>query len=68
MQALVTPPEKAIAGDYVDTFTASTRGENGTTHFRVAVTTSTMWGIVGVGIIGVALLIMVGAVVRFGRR
>jgi hypothetical protein len=27
-----------------------------------------MWGIVGVGIIGVALLVMVGAVARFGRR
>ena len=31
-------------------------------------TTSTMWGIAGVGIIGVALLVMVGAVARFGRR
>ncbi len=27
-----------------------------------------MWGIAGVGIIGAALLIMVGAVARFGRR
>jgi hypothetical protein len=27
-----------------------------------------MWGIAGVGIIGVALLVMVGAVARFGRR
>ena len=27
-----------------------------------------MWGIVGVGIIGIALLVMVGAVARFGRR
>jgi uncharacterized membrane protein len=32
------------------------------------VTTSTMWGVAGVGIIGAALLIMVGAVMRFGRR
>jgi uncharacterized membrane protein len=34
----------------------------------VTVTTSTLWGIAGVGIIGVALLVMVGAVARFGRR
>jgi len=27
-----------------------------------------MWGVAGVGIIGAALLIMVGAVARFGRR
>jgi uncharacterized membrane protein len=68
VQALISPPAKAIAGDYVNTLTASTHGENGTANFRVTVTTSTMWGVAGVGIIGAALLIMVGAVVRFGRR
>jgi uncharacterized membrane protein len=68
VQALIRPPVKAIAGDYVNTLTASTHGENGTANFRVTVTTSTMWGVAGVGIIGAALLIMVGAVVRFGRR
>jgi uncharacterized membrane protein len=68
VQALVTPPEKAIAGDYVTTLNAASRGTNGDATFRVTVTTSTMWGIAGVGIIGAALLIMVGAVARFGRR
>ena len=68
MQALITPPQKAIAGDYVTTLTAASRGETAAANFRVTVTTSTMWGIAGVGIIGVALLIMVGAVARFGRR
>jgi uncharacterized membrane protein len=68
VQALLTPSGKAIAGDYVNTLTASTHGENGTANFRVTVTTSTMWGVAGVGIIGAALLIMVGAVSRFGRR
>ena len=68
VQALITPTEKAIAGDYVTTIRASTRGESATTTFRVTVTTSTLWGIAGVGIIGVALLVMVGAVARFGRR
>ena len=68
VQALVTPPEKAIAGDYAPTFNVASRGENASTQFRIAVATSTMWGIVGAGIIAIALLIMVGAVARFGRR
>jgi uncharacterized membrane protein len=68
VQVQVTPPEKAIAGDYVPTFNVAARGENTSTQFRVAVSTSTMWGIVGAGIIAIALLIMVGAVARFGRR
>jgi uncharacterized membrane protein len=68
VQANIRPPAKAIAGDYVNTFTASTKDETGTANFRVTVTTSTMWGVAGIGIIGAALLIMVGAVMRFGRR
>ena len=68
VQARVTPPEKAIAGDYAPTFNVGSRGETASQQFRVAVSTGTMWGIVGVGIIGIALLIMVGAVARFGRR
>lgn len=68
VQALITPTDKAIAGDYVTSIMASARGESASTDFRVTVTTSTMWGIAGVGIIGIALLVMVGAVARFGRR
>jgi uncharacterized membrane protein len=68
VQALITPTDKAIAGDYVTTIRAAARGESASTNFRVTVTTSTLWGIAGVGIIGVALLVMVGAVARFGRR
>jgi uncharacterized membrane protein len=68
VQALISPPSKAIAGDYVTGLTASARGETGTADFRVTVTISTVWGVAGVGIIGAALLIMVGAVARFGRR
>ncbi len=68
VQVLVTPPDKAVAGDYAPTFNVASRGETASTQFRVAVSTSTMWGIVGAGIIAIALLIMVGAVARFGRR
>src|SRR6202034_4255856 len=68
VQALITPTEKAIAGDYVTNIRAATRGESASTPFRVPVTPSTMWGIAGIGIIGAALLVLVGAVARFGRR
>jgi len=68
VQALITPTAKAIAGDYVTTLRANWRGDSSNATFRVAVTTSTMWGIIGAGLIGVALLVMVGAVARFGRR
>ena len=68
VQALVTPTAKAIAGDYVTSLRASARGESASQTFRVAVVTSTMWGIWGVGLIGIALLVLVGAVAWFGRR
>jgi uncharacterized repeat protein (TIGR01451 family) len=67
-QALITPTEKSLAGDYQTTLRASSRGETASSQVRVQVVTSTVWGIAGVGIIAAALLIMVGAVVRFGRR
>jgi uncharacterized membrane protein len=68
VQALVTPSDKAIAGDYVTSLRATTRGENAAATFRIGVATSTVWGITGIGIIAVALLVLVGAVARFGRR
>jgi uncharacterized membrane protein len=68
VQALITPTDRSLAGDYIVTIRASSRGENNSTQFRVSVGTSTIWGVAGVGIIGAALLVMVGAVARFGRR
>jgi uncharacterized membrane protein len=66
--AKITPTDKSLAGDYMATLRAASRGETASTQFRVTVTTSTLWGITGAGIIGVALLLLVGAVARFGRR
>jgi uncharacterized membrane protein len=68
VQALVTPADKAIAGDYVASFRANGRGESANADFRVSVTTSTIWGLAGIAIIAVALLVLLGAVARFGRR
>ena len=68
VQVTVTPADKAIAGDYVASFRANGRGESASADFRITVTTSTLWGAVGIGIIAVALLVLLGAVARFGRR
>jgi uncharacterized membrane protein len=68
VQAMVTPSSKAIAGDYMTTFRASTKGDSTSADYRVTVTTSTIWGVVGIGIIAASLLVVVGAVMRFGRR
>jgi uncharacterized repeat protein (TIGR01451 family) len=68
VQVAVTPSDKTIAGDYVASFRANAKGESANADFRITVTTSTLWGVVGVGIIAVALLVLLGAVARFGRR
>jgi len=68
VQALVTPSEKSLAGDYMVSVNASSRGESASSQFRITVATSTVWGMAGAGVIGVALLLMLGAVARFGRR
>jgi uncharacterized membrane protein len=68
VQAQITPTAKSLAGDYMATIRAASRGETASTQFRVTVSTSTAWGMAGAGIIGAALLLMVGAVARFGRR
>ena len=68
VQVLVTPTDKAISGDYVASFRAGGRGESASADFRITVTTSTLWGIAGIGIIAIALLVLLGAVARFGRR
>jgi uncharacterized membrane protein len=68
VQALVTPSDKSLAGDYMVSVRATSRGENASSQFRIAVNTSTVWGMAGAGVIGVALLLMLGAVARFGRR
>ena len=68
VQVRITPTAKTVAGDYVTTVRAAARGESSSQSFRVQVVTSTIWGIVGIALIGGALLVMMGAVVWFGRR
>lgn len=67
--ANIQPADQAIAGDYVVTVRA--RSEDGATKsadFRITVLTSTLWGVVGIALIAVAVAVVGLAVVRFGRR
>jgi uncharacterized membrane protein len=65
----LTPAARAIAGDYQTTIRAgSAGGLSESANFRITVLTSTVWGAVGIGVIAAALLVVVFAVARFGRR
>ena len=65
----VKPAEKAIAGDYMLTLRASGNdGISESVDFRITVNTSTLWGVVGIALIAVAVGVVALAVLRFGRR
>ncbi len=64
----MTPPDNAIAGDYMVALSASGAGAYQSTSYRVTVLTSTLWGIAGLGIIGAAVIVLAAAVTRYGRR
>ena len=68
VRALVTPSDKAIAGDYMVTLTADSGGTSKSSDFRVTVHTSTLWGVVGILVIAAALVVLVAAMLRYGRR
>lgn len=64
----ITPSDKAIAGDYMVSVNASGDGVSEHADYRVTVTTSTIWGIVGLLVIAAAVLVLGFAVTRYGRR
>jgi len=67
--ANIQPTDQAIAGDYMVTVKATPAdGSPKSTDFRITVRTSTMWGMVGIGLIAIAVIVVGLAVVRFGRR
>jgi uncharacterized membrane protein len=69
VQVTLTPSAQAIAGDYQTTIRASAAdGASESADFRITVLTSTLWGMAGIGVIAVALLVVVFAVARYGRR
>jgi Predicted membrane protein len=64
----IKPSEQAVAGDYVVTVKASGGTVAESAQFRVTVKTSSLWGAVGLGVIAVAVLVLVVAIMRYGRR
>ncbi len=69
VKVTLSPSERAIAGDYQATIRASAAGGlSESADFRITVLTSTLWGAIGIAIIAIALLVVVFAVARFGRR
>ncbi len=67
--AKIKPSGQAVAGDYVVTVRARPEdGSSESAEFRITVRTSTLWGVVGVAFIAVAVFVVGLAVMRFGRR
>ena len=68
VQAHITPSAESLAGDYMVKLHARAAGQSANGDLRVAVTTSGLWGISGAILIAIALLVLIGAVARYGRR
>jgi uncharacterized membrane protein len=66
--ALLVPSDKALAGDYMVSVRANGDGVSESVNDRITIVTSTMWGVIGLGVIAASLLVLLGAVGRFGRR
>ncbi|WP_234555284.1 NEW3 domain-containing protein [Thermus caliditerrae] len=67
--ARIKPSPKAVTGDYMVTLSLSgAEGLSESLDYRATVVRSSLWGLVGVGIMAVALLVLGFAVNRFGRR
>lgn len=68
VQARITPSTQSLAGDYMVKLHARSAGQSADGDLRVSVTTSGLWGVSGAILIAVALLALLGAVARYGRR
>ena len=65
---LMASKPSAIAGDYMVTVRANGKDVAQQAGFRVAVKTSTLWGLVGLAIIVVAVIVLGLGIMRYGRR
>jgi uncharacterized membrane protein len=68
VQMTIKPSNKAIAGDYLLRVTASTPQTSDTKEIRVTVETPTAWGLVGAGIVVLAVGGLFSIFRKFGRR
>ena len=68
VDVIITPPDRAIPGDYQITITASGQEAHASSQLRVTVGASMGWGWVGVGVVVVVVAALTGVFVRLGRR
>jgi uncharacterized repeat protein (TIGR01451 family) len=66
--ATITPSNDAVAGDYAVSFQASTQQANASLDLRVTVEASTLWLVVGGGLIVLTVLGLGFVFQRYGRR
>ena len=66
--ATITPSGDAINGDYVITFSSAVAEASDGIDVRATVETSAVWGLVGIGVIVVALVGLTMVFRRYGRR
>jgi uncharacterized membrane protein len=64
----ILAPERTIAGDYMLTLTANSPETNKSSEFRVTVSTPTIWGWIGFGIVALVVLGLAVVFFRLGRR
>ena len=64
----ILAPDRTIAGDYLLTLTANSAETNKSVDFRVTVSTPTIWGWIGFGIVGLVVIGLAVVFFRLGRR
>jgi uncharacterized membrane protein len=64
----ILAPDRTIAGDYLLNLTANAPEVNRSVEFRVTVSTPTIWGWVGFGIVALVVLGLAAVFFRLGRR
>lgn len=64
----ITAPARAIAGDYAISVAANSADANKSVDFRVTVSTATLWGWIGAGIVAAVVVGLVLVFWRLGRR
>jgi uncharacterized membrane protein len=64
----VLAPDRTIAGDYMLSLTANSPEVNKSVDFRVTVSTPTVWGWIGFGIVALVVIGLGVVFVRLGRR
>lgn len=65
---LIKPKERALAGDYILTLDARADQASDSKDFRVTVTTSTAWGVVGLLLVAAAVVGTAHVFRTYGRR